>query len=476
MSLHTKINNIFNNNINKIKKEAKLRNKKITIQDTLFYEFLYSRIGGTKQHSVSSVNFDIKKDAHRTSYYRKEKRIPLSLYSNIYNDLKILFYEMNNNKRSDNKIICAVDGTLAESSVESGTYNNTNINKKTGTLQTSLNMGYYDCENGIPIELNFVSDCKKNGEHKHLQEWINKNNTKDLIITADRAYFTYDLFKLLLTDKNKPNFVIRIKENSQLKTVIKNSNTKKKQIDDIKIKTRIVMYEDTFIKKVLNKNKEYVNLECNVVYTLITNLTNKKKYSDQDILNIYASRWKIEEFFKYIKSNCNFNLIKVHSELETKKIMMSQLIIILIARIFEHLHLHKNKRFDTITKKINVKKGIKKNINLKCTVNINKSNLIKGVYPADESRRVRYDKLLKDIICGKLTNETILLLIKTYAITIKNATGRHFKRISLIPFTKWYVKGYLEIYKYIKILEAIENQTKAPNKNIKTKAKNKKIV
>jgi hypothetical protein len=36
-----------------------------------------------------------------------------------------------------------------------GTYSNTNINRKKGKIQTSLNMGYYDIKNNIPIDITF---------------------------------------------------------------------------------------------------------------------------------------------------------------------------------------------------------------------------------------------------------------------------------------------------------------------------------
>ena len=56
-----------------------------------------------------------------------------------------------NNKKD---IICAVDGT----------YNNTNDNRKTETLQTSLCMGYYDVTNSVPIDITYNGTKNKNNE------------------------------------------------------------------------------------------------------------------------------------------------------------------------------------------------------------------------------------------------------------------------------------------------------------------------
>ena len=65
----------------------------------------------------------------------------------------------------------------------------------------------------------------------------------------------------------------------------------------------------------------------------------------------------------------------------------------------------------------------------------------------------------------------------TYIILIKNEKDRQFKRISLIPFTKWYVKKYHESYKNEKIIKAIEcNKVNELNKNLKMKSKKRTII
>jgi len=64
----------------------------------------------------------------------------------------------------------------------------------------------------------------------------------------------------------------------------------------------------------------------------------------------------------------------------------------------------------------------------------------------------------------------------SYCKIIKNEKNRHFERISLQPFTKWYIKKYLTEYKYCKILEALSNDNfEDLNKNLKTKATTKAI-
>ena len=46
---------------------------------------------------------------------------------------------------------------------------------------------------------------------------------------------------------------------------------------------------------------------------------------------------------------------------------------------------------------------------------------------------------------------------KSYIIIITNEKDRSFSRNAKTPFTKWYIKGYSEMTKYAKIVDAILN-------------------
>ncbi len=59
-----------------------------------------------------------------------------------------------------------------------GTYNNTKSKNKS-EIETSLNMGYYDVSNKIPVELSFKGPEYKNKEIKSL---IKQINLKHLIL------------------------------------------------------------------------------------------------------------------------------------------------------------------------------------------------------------------------------------------------------------------------------------------------------
>jgi hypothetical protein len=128
--------------------DVKLREGNIKLVDAVLYRFQYSRINNTKQQIVSSINFDTNKTIDRTCFDRKENNISIDLYTNILNSVRNFF---NKNCNYNNILIISVDGT----------FNNTNINKLDNTLETSLNMGFYDVSNDIPFDLQFTGPGKK---------------------------------------------------------------------------------------------------------------------------------------------------------------------------------------------------------------------------------------------------------------------------------------------------------------------------
>ena len=105
------------------------------------------------------------------------------------------------------------------------------------------------------------------------------------IFIFDRGFYS----KLMIDhlELNGYKYIIRIKKN--LKIISNNNNDK----------LRIVKYKI--------KQSEYY---------LITNLIDTNLFSDMDISNLYHKRWSIEEYFKYIKINCNINTNNIKNDTE----------------------------------------------------------------------------------------------------------------------------------------------------------------
>ena len=361
--------------------------------------------------------------------------------------------------------IIAVDGTYINNNLF---LNNTKNKTNKNTLETSLCMGYYNVDDNIPIDLSFRGSKNKNNEIRELKKWITSNKIKNITIVADRAYFSYELYKFL--DLNNIKYVIRIKENSQLRGNIKKNNTNKKLIEDLKTNNRVITYDISINKTIYDKNNKELIVECKNKYTLITNILDKNNYDDNKIKDIYNDRWlknkkfliffrKIEEYFKFIKNNFKISYLREKNITNNKKLIYCNLIITYFSSILDKIYMKK--------KTINKNKKDRNNKCKECTIKINKSNLVKGIYTS----------ILENLIKSKLNVKNINIFMKTNIILIKNEIGRSYNRESRIPFTKWYVKKYHGKYKYTKIINSLKDNTQEElNKNLKTKLKKYSLV
>ena len=284
--LKNDLNKLFFNadpDIKEILKYEKIvtRNRILSFKDVLCYKFNYTYKYSTQLSAINDYKF--------------ENKIPLEYCKKNHTEILNL-HNKNFSKLAHN--IVAVDGT----------YNNTNISNNK-QLKTSLNMGYYDVTNGIPIELTFKGKDYKNKEIESLIDKIKENNIDltSIIFVLDRAYCSYELMNFLESKNIK--FVTRIKNNFKC--------IKEQNITVYNPNFRLVSYNfsTSSIKELLNKKEDkleiyevIVNVNCNVITNLDLNL-----YNDDQIRDIYNSRWKVEEFFKLIKSNFNFYNLREHN-------------------------------------------------------------------------------------------------------------------------------------------------------------------
>jgi hypothetical protein len=432
MAFIGKINDIFkkccsNKYINNISK-IKLRNNenKIQLNDVILYRFKYSELDKTKLSILSNINFNNNKIFSRQAYYQKEKRIPLDFYSNLLNEIIILHQNVVQKDTTNlihNKFkLVAVDGVC-------------NNDTKSDIM---YNLGIFDISNNVPI--NIIPDIKYDNhynENSEIEKFItyikeHHNECKRFIFVIDRLYYNYELINLLISKKLK--FIIRIKGNgSALENgKMSKSNKNYKIFEKIKHNIRMIkcQYQAPKLlqKHKLNNNnnkdikKVFMKQECN----LVTNLISKNSYSDEDILKYYKSRWDIEVFFKFIKNKTKFQYMNENNINDNyKKNYICELILVYLSKLLEL----------EIPKKENYK--------------INKSNMLCGLY----------DELLKKIIDGNLTSENFSIFIRSYINYYKNDEDRHYPRISNRPYSKWYTKNYSETLNYIRIAEAIEDNT-----------------
>ena len=403
----------------------------IQLADSMFYRFIYSKKEMTKDRVVSFINNINGKLFTRQSYDSKEDNIPLQTYINIFDKIKN-YYNCNYNQENNSKLI-AIDGT----------YNNSHQGNE------MLNMGFYDVSNSIPIDIKLYGKENKNKEISSATNYIIQNIDyfKNNIIVCDRGYFSYDFLNFLIEKDLK--FIIRVKgdvANLDSSKVLKTNTPKYAKILKIRQSIRIIKYDKIIEKKIYSSNSKKkidehslkIKNDCNI----ITNLLDKNTYSNELIMKHYKSSWNIEVFFKYIKTNFKFQHIKEKIQKKYTKMYFCELIISYIAKLAE---IHYMQKFNN-----NIKEKI------------NKSNLVNGIF----------DILLNFIVNGKLTAEKLDLFCQTHIKIIKNKEDRSFPRTSKTLFTKWYIKGYSNLTKYMSIIEAIKaNDLSKLNKNLKTLAK-----
>mgnify|MGYP003453223543 FL=1 len=82
-----------------------------------------------------------------------------------------------------------------------------------GYLETSLNMGFFDVTNDVPVELIFKGEESKNKELIALKKYIldNKKYLGNVIFVLDRAYCSYEFIDFCCVNGIK--YVIRFRNN-----------------------------------------------------------------------------------------------------------------------------------------------------------------------------------------------------------------------------------------------------------------------
>lgn len=507
------LNNIFKPTNDKIKAELlkkgiKTRERNLKFTDALFYLFKYSHLDTTKQGIVSELNNEIEKannnvknmiddkniknivinDAkttHRVNYHAKSKLIPLNYVEELFNNVKNLT-NINVIDKDKDRII-AVDGT----------YNNTNV-KGSKMLETSLNMGYYDATNDIPLDLDFRGVEFKSKEIFCFLDYIKKNDIdkNKIVFVFDRAYYSDEHIKIL--NSNNMRYVIRIKNNSLM---INNQNQIDKRFGENN-NIRIISYEDNVIINVQDRNGKNVKVNENIKCNIITNLP-LGQYKDDDVKKMYLQRWDVEVFFKLVKSNFKFanlnNNVKGNPSKTIETYKINNYLILIQIHIVRLLEQFKNKENEikkklneeyvkniktkseiittnNLTSKINnvndKKKSISKLYNTRSNIKFydiekSKNTTVKTV----KTNKYEYNfknnnglmisglmSLMKDMINATLKFNLLMSYSKHFIIktnTIKNISN---PRVSKTPFTKWYVRGYGEYCKLLNIIECLKTE------------------
>lgn len=459
------LNNLFFDLENTIKYDVekthniKVRNRETSYINALLYKFKYSIPDTTKQEIVSEMNNLLNKTTNKYSYDYRESQIPISFYKGIFTKVSNLY----------KKLMLIDDNKLKEIAAD-GVFNNTNVLNKKDNLETTLNLGYYDITNDIPIDLTFEGDKKKKFELDILKTYLNNNNiNNNCVLILDRLYCSYEFVNFLL--KNNFNFVIRFRNNCKNYDKIKNINKirilkyyeehmnnityekydnyinhkKNKKGKNIKVNKKLLEVVD-------DKNKfKSVDVTMKYEYSLVTNLP-IDTHNDIKIKHLYKERWNVEVFFKLLKYNFKFEHLKEHNNKQNNdtyvKLYLVNLIIVYLAKIIEKSHFYNNYIKTEVTKE-------KNNKIIKYKNKANKSLSISGVY-----------KIIENIFNNNLTVSKYENICNNYIKYSLRELGLVKERKAKTPFLKWYVKGHSNRSLLCKIIQAkITNDISKLNDN-----------
>jgi hypothetical protein len=491
-----KLNNFFKDDVNKIykrNKNIKSRDRKIKIWDMLKYLLYYADIETTKE-----IAADKTKCASRNAFTNKLKIINIAFFEELCNEL-VKFKEnlinndndlLNLNNIVNNKIevlnkdslpynICSADGTCNNEIKNGALFTNSNVHIYNNSKQEP----YSIIDNNMKFNIfdnNKNNTSNKNKEVAELLKFVNSKRDDELsniILILDRAYSTYDLI-LKLNEKNV-KYIIRLKENFDILKENNEQSTNIKKINkilsnnNVKIIKNTVETDNDFIINV----KETKNINTIKNYYLITNLGDAKDFNNNLIIDLYRYRWEIEVYFKKIKELFKYETFYLNDNEEIFKMKIISNIIYILTKLLILISL-KYKYDESITKlNKTVNKRLKKlDLRKKKDKEIHNDYINSKTYEAKVNINFNYfykkfsNDVLIDLIDGKLNHKHVKILNDAIKIN-KSKQNRKYKRKSLIPFTKWYVKMYHKIYQDKKIYEAIiSGTTKQLNKNLKLKA------
>jgi len=374
-----KLSNDISDLINKNKNKYVIRNKKTNMNDGLAYRLLYTKKESSQLSVTAKINEFMNTTINRSSYSDRDNQIDIKFYEKLSKLIPI-----NTNKRLQyTKQIFAVDGTygyISKKLGEDGFKLNTNKLSSSPLISGIFNVTY-----NYPISLDLVKH--KNERKAFLDFKTNYSDYEGNIFVFDRGYYSIQFMKELHI--NNLSFVCRLRQNSELINHNIVDENKIINIDGIQINVRIITY-------MINENKYY----------MITNLCDNKIYPLEIIKQIYKDRWSVEEYFKYIKTYCQFDNFTETKTENIKKMICGSLIISKLVYMIT--------QFAEITNK-----------------KINKHILTEGLYSSF---------ILKLIYKKGFNYNYLHKFLKSYLIYYKVRENKKYSRVCNNPHKKSYMK------------------------------------
>ncbi len=394
------------------------RTRKTSIVDGIAFRLSYSQKDSSQDKTTFTLNnftdrITNSSKVSRQCYVEREDNIDISIYSALYKLIND-YCDTHFYKKKETQIF-AVDGThtlLSKNLTKDGLHTT-----KNDEIIDGLVLGVYNITYDYPVTLDLVND--KN-ERKAYTDFIkNTEAYTGSIFIFDRGFIDNKLFKLL--DDKGIQYICRLRGNT-------------KGIDP-EVNDTIINGPNNVIMRVVSYN---IN---DSRYHLATNIFDKQEFTIQILSDLYHKRWKIEEYFKYLKSNTNFDKMLEKDKISIMKTIYAQLIVTRIVNILALIKGHHKKNKSMI---------------------VNKTLLTYAVYN---------NFLLKFIYNKHCNKKTIRDFLEISAIYTHSQGGsdKSYERKSSRPYTKWYIKKFIK--KYMALDENQERVRQLGNERVKKSIK-----
>ena len=269
--------------------------RKITFKDGLYHSILKVINKEGAFPAGHRVSFDTGKKLTPQAICQSFQKVPSKFLSNINQDL------IKNHFTNKNKRILLVDGTKISVSEKMTSYKNSSFPlTNTKSYRKGLMTFIYDLKQKVPICYNLVTLADERKAFLELEKQLKPGD----ILVFDRGYYSHQMIKML-TEKG---YFILFRISKSNKRICSGSS-------EPPFGARTISY--------LINNQSYV---------FITNLPNQ--FTDQQIKDMYHSRWEIEEFYKFYKMSLGADFFNYKNENGLDQIIETQwMVSILIALI-----------------------------------------------------------------------------------------------------------------------------------------------
>jgi len=275
--------------------------------------YIINLIRKSLQFEISSfASFIGLPDVSKQAFSQARKKLSPEVFVSLNRSLVTEFYSDNEIKTFKGLRVLAVDGSTIRLPKTNELYEHFGTNQK-GNVPLANTSVLYDVLNHITLNATLVSyreTSEKTMAMEHFEELfdldrkVTGNQHSDLLV-FDRGYLSHFLM-FFLREKNK-NFLFRATATiTEIVNVIKSGN--KDAIIDIVLTKEKLRFRPDFKKYAVNLENNSIKvrvatyeLSSGETEILVTSLIDQNEFTYDDLFNLYAKRWNIEENYKLYK-------------------------------------------------------------------------------------------------------------------------------------------------------------------------------